>query len=381
MTQEQQVQIGDSDKCYVLILAGGMGARIIQTAFIRSLIKKRRADKNNFPIVVIDNTLIGLMVSEALKGQNVLGVQVPECSGAAWPQDPGMMTIEENRIEHPIFVDSWRQNFRQYALQQGSVHDLIEYNWKRAYSIEYSFSLSKSIHLNKLNNNQKSFIGYLYSKYMDLDFDGGLPMMKRTQEVSELTQFIGSLRKPYIVLMLGMDRNPQEFMSAVNYRVHKVWSIQRWQEIVNALKDKYEFVQVYANQYNPELENVRAVKVDNLNPVLQLLENPKCKFFMSTDNYLPHLAATIKKRGIVLWGSVSPYVWGWKHNINIWNRSSCEEIACWRPGMFDTDQNGKTWVCDHYSCMKSIKSDQVLKSVTKLEKELDKDREQGVLKL
>lgn len=371
MTQAEQPQIGEQDKCYILMLAGGMGARIIQTVFIRSLIKKRKLEKTSYPIIVIDNSLIGHMVSAAMQNQNVIGMQVTE-TPQQWPQDPGIMNVDEH-LEHPMFIDSWRKNFQQYVHAQGSVNQLINNNWSRSYQIEYSFGLTKRIHMNKLKNNEDSFIGHLYGDIMGLEYDNGIPMLKMTQHNKELKQFTDSLRKPFILLQLGVDRNPQEFMAPVNYRLHKVWSLQRWQDLVNKLKHKYEFVQVYANQYNPELENVKSVKVDNLNPVLQLLQDPKCRMFMSIDNYLPHLAASIKKRGVVLWGSVSPYVWGWDHNTNIWNKASCANIACWRPGLYDMDQNGKLFVCDHYSCMRSIEVKQVIREVEKLEASLKED--------
>ena len=145
-------------------------------------------------------------------------------------------------------------------------------------------------------------------------------------------------------------------------------------ELVQKMKHKYEFVQVWANNHNTEIPDVKSIKVENLNPVLQLLEHEKCKFFMSIDNYLPHLASSIKKPGIVMWGSVSPYVWGWNKtwhkvpHLHVWNTSSCPTIACWRPSLFDVDPNGKTWVCDkEYKCMKSITVNQVIKNITTLE--------------
>ena len=78
MNQNKQIQITEKDKVYILILAGGMGARIIQTCFIRSLIRIRKQERNTYPILVIDNSIIGHMVSSAMSGQNVYGVQVPE---------------------------------------------------------------------------------------------------------------------------------------------------------------------------------------------------------------------------------------------------------------------------------------------------------------
>ena len=71
---------------------------------------------------------------------------------------------------------------------------------------------------------------------------------------------------------------------------------------------------------------------------------------------------------------MSPNVWGHKHNVNIWNKSSCDIIGCWRPSMFDVNPKGQSWVCDRdYSCMKSITVTQVLREVEKLEETLDKD--------
>ena len=70
--QQQGLQLAKNDKVYFLILQGGIGARILQTAFIRTLVRQRKAEKNNYPILVCDNTLIGHMVSAALSNQNEL---------------------------------------------------------------------------------------------------------------------------------------------------------------------------------------------------------------------------------------------------------------------------------------------------------------------
>jgi len=382
---QQQKQINENDKVYALILAGGLGARVIQTVFIRSLIKQRKQDKNSYPILVIDNSLIGMMVSEALSNQNIMGLSIPE-GGMQWPHDPGLIPQKSGLQEHAMFVDSWRMQNQQYTQQgAGSWHKLIKNNMERAYQIEYGFSLTKLITKHRYISEEKSFIGYLYAKTMTdgLEYDGGLPMLKRTQTNVELKNHLDGMNKPFILLHLGVDRNPNEFMNGINYRTFKVWSIERWAELVQKLKNKYNFLQVHANQYNTTIPDCLSIKVDNLNPVLQVLEHPKCKTFMSIDNYLPHLAASIKKRGIVLWGSVSPYVWGWKHNINIWNQSSCDQgdIACWRPGIFDTDQQGKIWVCPSYSCMQSISIEQVVKSLNKLELILDNEKDKGMVTL
>ena len=379
--QQQGLQLAKNDKVYFLILQGGIGARILQTAFIRTLVRQRKAEKNNYPILVCDNTLIGHMVSAALSNQNVHGIQMPDGHGA-YPSDPGVWTLPDGSVEHPAFTH-WLDNFRYYRQEdQYPMWELLNNNWERAYSIEYGFSLTKLIHQHKYKSGPSSFISNHYAQTMGLDYDGGPPMLKITDTNNQLAEFIRSTPKPIVLLHLGMDRNKQDYASPINYRTFKVWSIARWTELVENLKHKYSFVQVSASEDNPEIPNVKAVKVDNLNPILQVLESTKCKFFMSVDNNLPHLAASIKKRGVVLWGSVSPYVWGHSHNINIWNKASCDIIGCWRPNVFDVLPGGQSWVCDRdYSCMKSISVKQVMREVEKLEEILKNDEDKTKITL
>lgn len=368
-------QIQPTDKCYMLTLAGGLGARIIQTVFIKNLIEKRNKDgKSDWPILVIDHSPIGIMVSEYLKDKNVIGVQIPH-PGANWPVEPNLLNTNLG-LEHPMFIPAWRNTFQQYNIGgrgNFNLQTLLNNNWDRSYSIEYGFSLTKAIHQHKLNNSKTSFIANHYGKTMGLKYLENNPMLKKVQINQDIQNLLDNSDKPCVLLHLGMDRNGADFQAGVNYRIHKLWSLECWRKIVQDNKDKYTFLQVFANEYNPDLPDVTSIKVDNLNPVMQILEHKNCAFFISIDNFLPHLSAALKKKGIVLWGSVSPYVWGWNHNINIWNKSSCPEIACWRPGMYDTSPNGKLWICDHYSCMKSITPEQVNQEIVKLELELEKD--------
>jgi len=371
MNQPQQPTLDVKGKYYILNLAGGLGARIIQTCFIRSLITKRKQERNSYPILVIDNTIIGQMASQVLSNQNVISVQVPE-SPNSYPHHPGLMTIQDGTKEHPIWIDSWRDSYKDTG---GWLWELLNNNWKRAYHIEYGFGLTKAIHESKHNNTQKSFIGYHYADGMqDLEYDGGVPMLQVPQIDSQVENFANTQNKPYIVLHLGTDLNASDYMSPVNYRFHKVWSIARWTELVQKLKHKYNFVQVYANQDNIEIPDCLSIRVDSISPVLQLLQHPKCKMFVATDNYLHHLAASIKKPGIVLWGSVSPYVWGWnmKHHsvphTHLWHPSSCDIAPCWRPSLFDTKSTGQNYICDRgYTCMKSIEVSEVIKTIGKVD--------------
>ena len=236
------------------------------------------------------------------------------------------------------------------------------------------FYLTKNIHLHKKNRGKNSFIGYHYANGMqDLKYDGGIPMLEVSQPEQQVDNFANTQNNPYIILHLGTDLNANDYMSPINYRFHKVWSMERWAELVQKLKHKYKFVQVYANEHNPEIPDVTSIKVQNLNPVLQLLQHERCKMFLSVDNYLPHLAASIKKPGVVLWGSVSPYVWGWSWqyhkcpHLHLYNEV-CDIQPCWRPSLWDTQSTGQQYVCDReYKCMKSIEVKQVIDTIEKVE--------------
>ena len=110
MNQPQQPTLDVKGKYYILNLAGGLGARIIQTCFIRSLITKRKQERNSYPILVIDNTIIGQMASQVLSNQNVISVQVPE-SPNSYPHHPGLMTIQDGTKEHPYWIVTGKQHF------------------------------------------------------------------------------------------------------------------------------------------------------------------------------------------------------------------------------------------------------------------------------
>ena len=127
MNQAQQT-LDIKNKYYILNLAGGLGARVIQTCFIRSLLTKRKQDRKDYPILVVDNSLIGEMAAQVLKNQNVLSVKVPEVPNS-YPHHPGLLTIQNGNKEHPIWVDTWRDSYKQN--QNGWLWELLNNNWEK----------------------------------------------------------------------------------------------------------------------------------------------------------------------------------------------------------------------------------------------------------
>jgi ADP-heptose:LPS heptosyltransferase len=356
--EPQGGQLSTDTRCYILQLHGGLGARIIQTGFVRTLL----AQKEELPVVIIDEHSVGEMV--ATTTERVISIK-PAGAGFQYPLEPTLMQVG-GVVEHPMFVEEWRTAAASYDEQeQFDLHKLVSNNWDRFYAVDYGTELTKLIHQRKFESNPKSFIGHLYGQVCGLKWDDGLPFLTRATTSEEAQQFTKNLDKPLVVCHFGMDKNQSELTQAINYRVHKVWSLHRWAMLADKLKDRFTFVQLHAAPLNPQIPGFQSMHTQDLNVVLQLLE--ASAFFLSTDNYLSHLAASIPRQGIVLWGAVSPLVWGWPHNVNIWNKHSCPEIACWRPGMFDQSATGRTFLCPTYDCMKSIEVDQVIEAIDELE--------------
>lgn len=85
-----------------------------------------------------------------------------------------------------------------------------------------------------------------------------------------------------------------------------------WEELIAALNG-HDLIQI-ALPDEPKL--VSDVRVGlSLAEIKGLLNN--CDLFISVDSFLPHLAHTIGKSGIVLWGKSDPAIFGYHENINL----------------------------------------------------------------
>ncbi|MGC8979009.1 hypothetical protein [Caldisericum sp.] len=93
-----------------------------------------------------------------------------------------------------------------------------------------------------------------------------------------------------------------------------------WVEIVKYLKFKnFKVVQIGVSGEPIISEEIDEFLVDLPFPqILELLN--QCSFWMSVDNFLPHLAQFTKplKKGIVIWGKSDPKIFGYPNNFNIY---------------------------------------------------------------
>lgn len=85
-----------------------------------------------------------------------------------------------------------------------------------------------------------------------------------------------------------------------------------WKELIELLKD-HEIIQVGVNG------EPRLVSDTRFNwPLVKLKELiSECDFWIAVDNFFPHLAYHVSKRGVGLWGPSDPLIFGYPTNVNI----------------------------------------------------------------
>lgn len=85
--------------------------------------------------------------------------------------------------------------------------------------------------------------------------------------------------------------------------------------IIRLLKEDKEIIQIGIEGE----ERFKGVKEFRKNLSLKEIENiiKECDYWISVDNFLPHLAHHVKKPGVVIWGVSDPNIFGYPENLNI----------------------------------------------------------------
>jgi ADP-heptose:LPS heptosyltransferase len=85
-----------------------------------------------------------------------------------------------------------------------------------------------------------------------------------------------------------------------------------WKGVISLLKQK-NIIQIGVEGETKLVNDFR--KGLSLDQIKKLIS--ECDFWMSVDNFLPHLAHHIPKPGVVLWGYSDPNIFGYKENLNL----------------------------------------------------------------
>ena len=140
---------------------------------------------------------------------------------------------------------------------------------------------------------------------------------------------------PYSKKLLSGKQNPK------NYPF--------WKSLIHLFSAKYQIIQIGIEGEEKLVNDFR--KNIPLEEIKKLLS--ECEFWMSPDNFLPHLAHHVKKPGAVLWSVSDPNIFGYPENLNI-----LKDRKYIRPNQFDMYDNTP------YNIEAFVKPDEVLIQVS-----------------
>ena len=86
-----------------------------------------------------------------------------------------------------------------------------------------------------------------------------------------------------------------------------------WREVIAKLKLEDEVIQIGVQGEEILMKNFKSglpfSEIENM--------VKECDFWLSVDNFLPHLAHHFKKPGVAVWGVSDPIIFGYPENLNI----------------------------------------------------------------
>jgi ADP-heptose:LPS heptosyltransferase len=112
--------------------------------------------------------------------------------------------------------------------------------------------------------------------------------------------------KPFILI----EPNTKSFPISKNKR----WPIQKWQQVVDELKDEFKFIQPLTGKY--KIQGIPNVGTRDFRDGVALMN--QSDLLVTTDGGLHHAAAALGKKAVVIWGGLtSPKNLGYDFHINL----------------------------------------------------------------
>ena len=123
-------------------------------------------------------------------------------------------------------------------------------------------------------------------------------------------------------------------MGASLQMANKQWPAERFQQVVDALKDRFEFVQVGAPS-DPPLKNVTDVRgKTSRRELAAVLAN--CQLYIGTVGFLMHVARAVECPSVIVYGGrEAPWQTGYGCNTNLYSPEPCAPCWLWNRCDFD----------------------------------------------
>jgi hypothetical protein len=134
---------------------------------------------------------------------------------------------------------------------------------------------------------------------------------------------------------------------------NKQWYPERFQRVVDALKNEFEFVQLGGTN-DPALDRVRDLRGGtDIRQAAAILHH--ARLYIGTVGFLMHLARAVECPGVIVYGGrEAPWQSGYICNVNLYTAVPC--APCWRWNKCEINRQ----------CMQSISADDVLDAVGEL---------------
>lgn len=86
-----------------------------------------------------------------------------------------------------------------------------------------------------------------------------------------------------------------------------------WKELIEKLSIKYDIAQIGVSGEIPLVSSFHFnLPLKEISALVNISD-----FWISVDNFLPHLANKLNKKGVVLWSQSDPLIFGYEQNVNI----------------------------------------------------------------
>ena len=138
------------------------------------------------------------------------------------------------------------------------------------------------------------------------------------------------------------------------YAPQKEWYNEKWAEVIDYInRCGHQVIQVGIHD-DPYIEGAIDLRDQTtIREAFALLKYADC--FLGLDPVFNHASNAFLKPSVVLFGSTTPEVWGYDHNINIYKGLKCQ--PCW-------DLLGNK--CHVRKCMAQITVDDVIEAITRI---------------
>ena len=287
---------------------------------------------------------------------------------------PALRGLKKKYPDHKIiaacvYAKIWDNNPNVDELYQlGAHHHLYDkYIFPIKTESEDKKLINVKIYENRLANICDRPISHIICDVVGVPFDEDKLDFFLTEDEDEFGRdFVKAFKRPVIVIQTESARPPTKG-GKEKMNIEKDWFTERWNELVDKLKHKYDFIQVGGPTETP-IHGIASNLLGKIDIRKSASIIKYCKTFVTIDSIVQHIGNAMGKKGVVLFGRSKLETLSHNSNINIVVPGSCPIMPCMGPepgfGQLIVKDNALVgWTCPDKKCMKAISVDMVIKTI------------------